>query len=187
MPTCLPPPCPHHTAAAYEKGGQLGRALDAFREQLAAGVAPDLITYSSLITACERAGARSVRRQALSAVGRLHQPQPARCRLASTAACGWQHPAYLLAWLPVRSSCPASTAPLPLPAAAAGEVERAASLLDQLHEGGLVGNHALYHGVMGACQAAGRWELALEVFLGMQVGGWVGGRVGGCWWRGWRG
>ena len=47
------PPAP----AAYEKGGQLGKALEAFREQCEAGVAPDLITYSSLITACQRAGA----------------------------------------------------------------------------------------------------------------------------------
>lgn len=44
-------------SAAYEKGGQLQRALAAFRRQLATGVPPDLITYSSLISACERAGA----------------------------------------------------------------------------------------------------------------------------------
>ena len=42
--------------AAYEKGGQLGKALDAFQQQLDAGVPPDLITYSALISACERAG-----------------------------------------------------------------------------------------------------------------------------------
>ncbi len=43
--------------SAYEKGGQLEKALAAFRQQLAACVEPDLITYSSLISACERAGA----------------------------------------------------------------------------------------------------------------------------------
>lgn len=47
-----PPP-----AAAYEKGGQLEKALAAFQQQLRDGVEPDLITYSSLISACERAGA----------------------------------------------------------------------------------------------------------------------------------
>ena len=43
-------------SSAYEKGGQLERALQAFRQQLEDGVEPDLITYSSLISACERAG-----------------------------------------------------------------------------------------------------------------------------------
>jgi hypothetical protein len=38
-----------------------------------------------------------------------------------------------------------------------------------MHGTGLVGGHQLYHGLLAACQAAGQWELALEVFLGLQV------------------
>lgn len=42
---------------AYEKGGQFSRALSVFNQQLEAMVDPDIITFSSLIAACERAGA----------------------------------------------------------------------------------------------------------------------------------
>ena len=60
-----------------------------------------------------------------------------------------------------------SCSPACLPA---GRVRQAGELLDQLHAGGMVGTHQLYHGLLTSCQAAGEGELALEVFLGMQVG-----------------
>ncbi len=53
----------------------------------------------------------------------------------------------------------------------AGETQQAVELMDQLHAAGMVGNHQLYHGLLSSCQAGVEWELALEVFLAMQVGG----------------
>lgn len=50
--------------------------------------------------------------------------------------------------------------------------------MDQLHAAGMVGSHQLYHGLLSSCQAAGEWELALEVFLAMQVG-WMWVSFGG--------
>jgi len=63
--------------------------------------------------------------------------------------------------------------PIRLPPPPAGSTRKAAELLDQLHASGLVGNQQLYHGLLTSCQAAGDWELGMEVFLGMQVGAGV--------------
>jgi pentatricopeptide repeat protein len=142
-----------------------------------------LTAASSPPASAQVRGGSSGRQSALSAAPASFTPLCASS-FALAAACGLHLlpaclPAWLPAWLLVLPR-PNTATPSLDTAAAAGEVEQAASLLDQLHEGGLVGNHALYHGVIGACQAAGRWELALEVFLGMQVGdGWVVGA--GCW------
>lgn len=51
------PPVLRFGSAAYEKGGQFEKALRTFQQQLDAKVDPDLITFSSLVSACVRAGA----------------------------------------------------------------------------------------------------------------------------------
>lgn len=55
LPAAPLPPSP----PAYEKGGQFEKALKVFQQQLDAKVDPDLITFGSLVSACERAGAES--------------------------------------------------------------------------------------------------------------------------------
>ena len=52
----FPLPGTHAPCAAYEKGGQFEKALRTFQHQLDAKVDPDLITFSSLVSACVRAG-----------------------------------------------------------------------------------------------------------------------------------
>ena len=52
----FPLPGTHAPCAAYEKGGQFEKALKTFQHQLDAKVDPDLITFSSLVSACVRAG-----------------------------------------------------------------------------------------------------------------------------------
>ena len=41
--------------SALEKGSHLGHALEAFREMQQQGIVPNVITYSALISACEKA------------------------------------------------------------------------------------------------------------------------------------
>lgn len=87
------------------------------------------------------------------------------CRVTCLLCAGRAPAAWPLCHLPL-----AMLAPCSLPA---GSTRKAAELVDQLHASGLVGSQQLYHGLLTSCQAAGDWELGLEVFLGMQVGGWV--------------
>ena len=58
----------HH--AAYEKGGQFEKALQIFDDQCREGIEPDVITFSSLVNACMRAGHSS---KAVEIIDSMHQ------------------------------------------------------------------------------------------------------------------
>eukprot|EP00887_Chlorella_sp_A99_P003888 scaffold11.g3888.t1 len=56
--------------SAYEKGGQLHKALEAYHQQVEHRQPPDIVTYSSLVSACEREGEIE---QAVALVDAMHQ------------------------------------------------------------------------------------------------------------------
>lgn len=140
------PPAP----AAYEKGRQLEKALKAFQRQLENDVEPDVITFSSLIAACERAG--SVERAVwlldmMHALG-LAGPQQMYCGVL--AACGPRWEPALEVFLGMQcagvDATPQAAALLLTALAAGGQRDHALALLREAREA----RFALAHASLGA-------------------------------------
>ncbi|KAL4437444.1 hypothetical protein ABPG75_004583 [Micractinium tetrahymenae] len=163
--------------SAYEKGGQLGKALEAFEQQIEAGVAPDLITYSSLVTACERAGQT---RKAVELMDQLHAAgmvgnhQLYHGLLSSCQAAGeWELALEVFLAMQCAAVRPtAHTVNLLLGTlVAAGQASHALLLAREALRSSYDLGAAAFNSLLQLLAGRGDWEAALGVFRAMGLAG----------------
>jgi pentatricopeptide repeat protein len=151
-------------SAAYEKGRQLDKALAMFEAQIEAKVDPDMITYSSLLRACERAGAVE---QAVGLLEKMHSQGltgPPQMYNSIIAACGIRWKPALEAFLGMQCAgvdvTPQSATLLMASLCAAKQRDHALALLQQVAQARWVLSLTAYTSLLKILASLGDWRAA---------------------------
>lgn len=157
--------------AAYEKGYQLEKAFAIFEEQLDNGIMPDTITFSSLISACERADNVEL---AAKTLDRMHEQGlvgPPQMYHSVIAACGsrWEHA--LDTFLGMQCAgveASSQSVNLLMASLCAGrQRDHAVTLFYQSASAGIALNQIAYTALIKLLSQSGDWHVAKTVYARM--------------------